>query len=447
MQLFTIIASRGDVIVLGEAYAFGVVWSFVFKTLAMVVLRFKDRSPREFKVPANLRVGRVEVPVGVGLIFLVVLLSAVANLLTKPVATIAGSAFTVAFLTVFIITERYHEKLRRGAKHEHLEQFNRQVTQDVTAESVGLTKPYHKLVAIRSPHNLFMLEKALAETDPDTTDVVVMTAKVMPPGDEMATPKPDLDTYDQQLMTAVVDRAERAGKKVESLIVPTNSPLHAVLKTAKDLQAQELVMGASNKFTAEEQLDQVAFYWINLHDGRPTPLTVRILGRSRDVYFDLEGGNRIPKISERQARSVAELRAAGVGVDRVLLGHDGTLAGSDLFQAVLTMLDPQVTLDLVTVPSVQGQPPNGQAILQHDQERAGQLGRELQVHDVKSDWGAEIARLAQGGRYDLIILPLPAQRPAPPGRPWAEWVEYVLDHAHCPVFLAAQPLIPTEVAD
>ena len=38
-------------------------------------------------------------------------------------------------------------------------------------------------MAIRSPHNLFMLEKALAETDPDTTDVVVMTAKLLPPGD------------------------------------------------------------------------------------------------------------------------------------------------------------------------------------------------------------------------------------------------------------------------
>src|SRR5262249_42887373 len=33
MQLFTIIASRGNVLVLGEAYAFGVVWSFVFQAL------------------------------------------------------------------------------------------------------------------------------------------------------------------------------------------------------------------------------------------------------------------------------------------------------------------------------------------------------------------------------------------------------------------------------
>ena len=74
---------------------------------------------------------------------------------------------------------------------------------------------------------------------------------------------------------------------------------------------------------------------------------MRILSRERDVYLDLGGGNRIPKISRTQARSVAELRAAGVGVDRVLLLHDGSPADSDLFQAVLTMLDPQVKLALL----------------------------------------------------------------------------------------------------
>src|SRR6185369_12450940 len=43
LQIFTIIASGGNVYILGEAYAFGVVWSFVFKALSMVILRFKDR--------------------------------------------------------------------------------------------------------------------------------------------------------------------------------------------------------------------------------------------------------------------------------------------------------------------------------------------------------------------------------------------------------------------
>jgi hypothetical protein len=55
LQVITIVASWGDVDTLGEAYAFGVIWSFVFMTMAMVVLRFKDRTPRQYEVPLNIR--------------------------------------------------------------------------------------------------------------------------------------------------------------------------------------------------------------------------------------------------------------------------------------------------------------------------------------------------------------------------------------------------------
>jgi len=41
LQMFTIIVSRGNIITLGEAYAFGVIWSFTFNSLAMLVLRWK----------------------------------------------------------------------------------------------------------------------------------------------------------------------------------------------------------------------------------------------------------------------------------------------------------------------------------------------------------------------------------------------------------------------
>ena len=285
LQVFTIVVSRGNVILLGEAYAFGVVWSFVFKTLSVVILRFKDTSPREFKVPGNVKIAETEVPVGLILIFLLVLLSAVANLLTKQLATVSGLVFTGAFLTVFLVTENFYEKQRRGAKYEFLEQFNQQVAREITAESLGLTKPYRKLVAVRSSNNLSMLEKALGETDPDITDVVVMTAKVMQPLGQMSAEFLDLSRRDQQLMTAVVEEAERAGTSVVPLILPTSNPLHAVLKTAKDIQAQELVVGASRR--AEKQLDQIALYWISLHDGQPPGLTVRILSADREVHLDL----------------------------------------------------------------------------------------------------------------------------------------------------------------
>jgi amino acid transporter/nucleotide-binding universal stress UspA family protein len=446
LQLFTILVSRGDVILLGEAYAFGVVWSFVFKAMAMVVLRFRDKTPRQYRVPLNIKIGKIEFPIGLGLIFLILFVSAILNLLTKELATIWGIGFTVAFLTVFIITEHFHEKKRGQAKHEHLEQFNRGMTDEVTPEALMLTKKYRKLVAIRSPQNLFMLEKALAETDPDTTGVVVMTAKLEPTGDGAST-IPTLDNYDQHLMTAVVDRAEKAGKQVKPLIVPTNNPLFAVLNTAKDLQAHELIMGASNKYTADEQMEQIAFYWISLHGGSPPPLTVRILNQDRDMYLDLGGGNRIPKISERRARNVAELRAAGVGVDRVLLIHDGSPGCSDLFQGVLTMLDPQVMLSIAPVVAAGQEPLNGHNLVHQDQERAKQLGRELRVIQMAKDTGEEIVRQAREGQFDLIILPLSLEAAVGIGAAFDDRNKYVLQHAHCRVFLATPPLIPQEVID
>lgn len=448
LQLFTILVSRGDVILLGEAYAFGVVWSFVFMAMAMVVLRFKDPTPREFKVPLNVRLGRREIPIGLALVLLVLLASALVNLLTKPVATVSGVLFTLGFFAVFVISERLHQRRQgvpRAGRHEHLEQFNRQSTDDLTPEGLGLQRPYRKLVAIRSPYNLFMLEKALTETDPETTDVVVMTAKQELPNDPLAAS--DLDRYDQQLMTAVVQKAEHAGKEVRPLIVPTNNPLYAVLRTGKDLRVQELIMGASNKYTADEQLEQIGFYWINLHEGQMVPLTVRILSRDRDVYLDLGGGNRIPKISERKARTVAELRAAGIGVDRVLLVHSGSPGSSDLFQAVLTMLDPQVELALVSLVPPGREPYNGHGLIHEDQDRARKLGREVPVVELgPGDPGPQIVRLAREGSHDAIILALPSERSSNGGEPWDVMTRYLTDHAHCPVMLAAMPTIPQETA-
>jgi amino acid transporter len=169
LQLATILISRGNMLVLTEAYAFGVVWSFVFKALAMVVLRFRDPTPRAYRVPLNLHIGKTEIPFGLIFIFLVLAFTAILNFFTKEVATIGGVIFTIVFLLTFLVSEHYHEKKREGHEHEHIEQFNQQTTEEVTAQSLGLTKSYRKLVSIRSPQNLFMLEKALAETDPETS--------------------------------------------------------------------------------------------------------------------------------------------------------------------------------------------------------------------------------------------------------------------------------------
>lgn len=443
MQLFTIVASQGDMYVLGEGYAFGVVWSFVLKTLAMVVLRFKDPTPREFKVPLNFRIRGVEIPMGLGIIFLVLAVTAVMNLLTKQVATVAGASFTAVFLGVFMVSEHYHQRLRGTVEHRHLEQFNRRAVEAVSPAALGLTKPYRKLVAIRSTNNLFMLERALNETDPETTDVVVMTARVTR-GEENAAVRLDLEQYDRELMTAVVDRAEKCGKPVHPLILVTNNPLYAVVHTAMDVEAQELILGTSNVYTADEQVDQIAFYWIELFGGKPRPLTVRLLSQTRDISFDLAGGNRIPKIGERKARSVAELRSSGLGVRHVLLVHDGTPEGSDLFLAVLTMLDPEVALSVVPLALDPFTPPDP-ARLDQDWNRARRLRREVEVRrPPQGSPTAGLVELAFEIRCDVIVLRWTENRSG--GDRAGLDVQELLHSTPCPVWLVSLPRVPDEVA-
>lgn len=442
LQIGIIVVSQGDVLLLGEAYAFGVVWSFVFKALAMVVLRFQDPRPREYKVPFNFRIGSIEIPFGLLCIFLVLLSAALINLFTKEMATIFGGIFTAGFFIVFFISEWVHDRRLKGKQHKHLEQFNQQSEASVDKNSLGLTRPYRKLVAIRSTQNLVMLEKALADTDPKITDVVVMTAKTVPQGDDPYD-KEFLDPYDQDLMTAVVERAESAGKHVQPLIVPTNNPLYALLRTAKDLQVQELVIGASNKYSADEQFEQVAFYWIELHGGEAAPLTVRIIGKDRDVHLDLSGGNRIPRLGESRARTVAELRAAGIGVDRVLLVSEAKPDDIDLFQSVLTMLDPEVVLAMVT-PSEKAPDASGSFFMV--QEQARQVGREVQAFQLdEADRGPAIVKLAKDRQFDLIVLPVSDGVPGAK-TPLAAWKDYVVQNAHCRVVLALPPAVPLQAA-
>ena len=408
----------------------------------MLVLRFKQPGTREFLVPLNVRVGRFEVPIGLGLVFLIVLLSAISNLFTKPVATVGGLVFTGAFLSIFLVTEAVHNRRRRGEHHVHLEQFNRALVDRVTSESLGLTKPFRKLVAIRSPNNLYMLDKALVENDPQTTDVVVMTAKVELPGGGTESLS-EFDTYDQQLLTAVVTHAERLGKSVTPLVVPTNNALHAVLNVAKDLPAQELILGASNVFSAEEQLDQIAFYWINLYHGESHGLTVHIVSADRALTFDIHGGNRIPKFAERQSKTVADLRDAGIGIRRVLLVHDGTPRSHDVFEWMLTMIAPDVHLDLVPAALHDWASHNVHDPMQLDQRQAVQLGRSVQVLADEPQGGPDIVRLAREGNYDVLVLPWPdvAWTPAV-AEVVDDWINYVRQYAPCNVLLAAHPVIP-----
>jgi hypothetical protein len=296
LQIIVILASWGDVNTLGEAYAFGVIWSFVFMTLAMVVFRFKDKSKRQYEVPLNIRIKRaggdhIDIPIGIAIVCLILLSTAIINLFTKKTATIWGIGFTTAFLIAFIICETWSNRRRHGKHHEHLEQFNQSESPELTVESVGLLHPNPILVAARGPRSLPMMTRVLGETDTALRDVVIMTCKVLPPMTMGVTPaETNLDDGDRALLTQIVTIAEEIGKQVHPVVMPTNNPLYAIACAARDLKATEVVLGVSEKFHAEEQLEQFALAWgsATAEPGCPSRMSVRILGPQVEIREELE---------------------------------------------------------------------------------------------------------------------------------------------------------------
>jgi len=278
-QIVTILLCRGDVFLLGEAYAFGVIWSFVFKALAVLVLRYKDKTPREWKVPLNVTLGGVEFPLGLAGIFLVLFATACVNLFTKKVATVSGVIFTLVFFIIFEVSERINHRkaFQRGLSADgHIDRVNLSEMDLLTPQGCGCSKPHRVVVAVRDPGNLSHLKHVLEETDPATTDVVVMTSKVakgLHLEGSLNEPSPD----DEVLFTQVISVAEKVGHTVIPMLVPSNDPFYAMARVAYDLGAQELVVGKSGKVIAEIQMERIAVAWGAVRPAEGRPLRIRIL--------------------------------------------------------------------------------------------------------------------------------------------------------------------------
>jgi hypothetical protein len=283
LQIFTILASRGNVYTLGEAYAFGVVWSFVFKALSMVVLRFKDRRPRAWRVPLNLRVRRgVEIPVGLILIFLVLLATALVNVLTKRVATEWGIAFTIVFFAIFVISERF---LHHGRGNEQLlEKFNVRYTPELDRDRLAFKGKTVKVVAVRDPKNLAHLRRALHEAEREPTDIVVVTVKVERELGAFGS-NPPFTPDEQGIFSAVVNLAEEHGKTVVPLVLSSNDMFFAIARAAQELGAAEVLLGRSAKFEPDFQAESLALRWgtVEPDDGRE--MTIRVVSEREDLRY------------------------------------------------------------------------------------------------------------------------------------------------------------------
>ena len=280
LQVTTIVLSRGQIYFLGEAYAFGIVWSFFLKALSVLVLRFQ-RNDQEYKTPLNFRIAGREIPFGLMAITATLFFVAMANLFSKRIATISGLTFMLALFLIFTISEH----MSRKQKHSGLEQFNLDIQPDISNASTG-SRPGCILVAVRDYTRMTHLQTALRKTNTHKHDVVVMTTRSV----SSRTGETDLQkdqlftTYEQELFSRVVSVAEKEGKPVELLVVPNVHPFDALVQTAAKLEASRLVTGVSARMDSQELARQIGQSWERLPEPRH-PFSLEIISPDRPSVF------------------------------------------------------------------------------------------------------------------------------------------------------------------
>ncbi len=270
LQLFTIIVSRGNVIALGEAYAFGVILSFTFNSLAMLVLRWKYKGERGWKVPINLRIGGREYPVGLASVFLVLLTTAITNLFTKSVATVSGIIFAIGFFIIFTVSERQNKRRQQFAVKQMKEHFQLEHEEDIGRESLQIQRG-GVLVTLSDPSRAAALKWALARTDTDIQDVVVLTARMVGAGgpEYLDPSEQSFSEHEQMLFTKAVSVAESFGKHISLLVVPAADIFAALVRTAVSLEVSLLVSGVSSTMTTAEQAYRIGQAWEALPEPKP----------------------------------------------------------------------------------------------------------------------------------------------------------------------------------
>jgi len=269
LQLATIILSGGNIFILGEAYAFGVMWSFAMKGIAVLVLRYKKPGQREFRVPFNVNFGRVEIPLGLGLITLILIALCLINLVTKQVATISGVAFTLIFFAVFIASEQTTK--RRATEHAELDQFNLEAGDDLTPATLGV-RPGNVLVMVRNYNTLYNLGAALERVDTHKQDVVLLHLRFLRRaggGEYELEPEQLFSLEEQKLFTRALAVAEKKGKSIRLAVAAATDKWDAILRAAQSLQSSTVILGASPNTPVIEEARIAGLAWERLHDPKP----------------------------------------------------------------------------------------------------------------------------------------------------------------------------------
>src|SRR5437764_13333589 len=132
-----------------------------------------------------------------------------------------------------------------------MDQFRLNTREAISNETVAV-RPGNTICLVRDYNTLGHLKKALGITHTGKADLVVMTVHLMrgpDTGYKGISEDRLFSRYEQYLFSKVVALAEKAGKTVHLLVVPSSDIFPAIVLAAAQLRSADIIAGRSSVMT------------------------------------------------------------------------------------------------------------------------------------------------------------------------------------------------------
>jgi magnesium transporter len=274
-----VLASGARVSWLATAYGVAIATTLALSIAAIMRLRRARQGPTPYTAPGDLRVGRRHFAAGLVVARAVAVACAVGMIVAGDIAAIAAATLMTMLAVWFTVAARHRPPVDIGTDETA---FDLMLAAELSPDQIE-ARPGSVLVPVRNPHLLAHVTAALQT--PGDRDVVVMTARLLDVdvNEEDAgrtTPTP----YERKLLSDVVALAERVGRPVRLLIVPTRSVVDAIVGAVIRLRASDVFVGESATLSAGDQARLLGEAWERA--DKPEALDVRLVIHHRSGRSD-----------------------------------------------------------------------------------------------------------------------------------------------------------------
>jgi magnesium transporter len=327
-----VVVSGGRVSWLARGYGISVAVMVVLTTASLVRLRRARPTPAPYRAPFNPRIGSRELSLGLFLSTALVVAGSAAMVLSGDLASISAAGLIVT-LSLWFTAGAVREAPPSDSSPDE-STFDLLISSELSPHQIE-ARPGNVLVPVRNPHLLAHVVAALQT--PGDRDVVVMTARLIDADttDESASHTTP-NAYERRLLSDVVALAERLGRPVRLLIVPTHNVFDSIVATVLRLRSSDVYVGESITLSAEDQARLLGEAWERA--DKPEALDVRLVIYHRSGRADTYHlGAHPPSLTSSDLDLIHRLWLDAVKSVGPHVHHD------DVVRAALKQMEQQLT--------------------------------------------------------------------------------------------------------